>query len=279
MKKLPNEAITHSGRFHADDVFSTALLKILNPQIKVNRVNNITENYKGLVFDLIGGEYDHHNDKQKIRENGVAYASFGLLWNEYGKYLVAEEDVKTFDESFVQPLDIQDNCGGNNMLARAITQANPKWNSNNNPDECFFKAVEFAEFILQNEIDSMKSTQAAKKVVLNSLSNSKNGIVVLPVGAPWKGLLIPEAVYFVVYPSGRGGFNAQTVPKSFKTNEPKISFPDEWKGKMNEELRSISGIDSIIFCHSGGYLLSAESENDAIKACQVALASLGMLST
>ena len=33
MHQLPNEAVTHNGRFHADDVFSAALLKILNPEI------------------------------------------------------------------------------------------------------------------------------------------------------------------------------------------------------------------------------------------------------
>ena len=36
MHQLPNEAVTHNGRFHADDVFSAALLEILNPRIHMD---------------------------------------------------------------------------------------------------------------------------------------------------------------------------------------------------------------------------------------------------
>ena len=129
MHQLPNEAVTHNGRFHADDVFSAALLKILNPEIHISRVSTVPENFDGIVFDLANGAFDHHNSNKKCRENGVPYASFGLLWNEYGHTLVSESAAKTFDESFIQPLDTQDNYGGNNMLCRAITQANPKWDS------------------------------------------------------------------------------------------------------------------------------------------------------
>ena len=36
-------AFTHSGKFHADDVFSTALLQIINPNITVTRVFSVPE--------------------------------------------------------------------------------------------------------------------------------------------------------------------------------------------------------------------------------------------
>ena len=41
MHQLPNEAVTHNGRFHADDVFSAALLEILNPRIHISRVSTV----------------------------------------------------------------------------------------------------------------------------------------------------------------------------------------------------------------------------------------------
>ena len=112
--KIPNEAITHNGRFHTDDVFSAALLKILNPQINIVRKNSVPEGYSGLVFDLGDGQFDHHGPRSQFRENGVQYASFGLLWKKYGSLLVNPKEAAVFDESFVQPLDQQDNNGGNN---------------------------------------------------------------------------------------------------------------------------------------------------------------------
>lgn len=266
-----NEAMTHAGRFHADDVFCAALLKILNPQIHIVRQNSIPEGYTGLVFDLEGGKYDHHGERAVYRENCVRYASFGLLWKEYGTCLVSEKMAKAFDESFVQPLDQQDNNGGNNLLCRAITQANPKWDEkDSDPDTCFFQAVEFAKYILENEIKSMHSAERAEKTVLECLHKAKNGIVILPKGMPWKALLIPEEVYYVVYPSPRGGFNAQAVPARTDSQQCKVPFPEEWRGKRGE-LDLLTGLRGLIFCHEHGYLLGACSEEAAEKACVLSL--------
>lgn len=272
MIDISNEAMTHSGRFHADDVFSSALLRILNPNIQIKRVNTIPDGFDGFAFDIVGGDFDHHGEHATVRDNGVPYASFGLLWKQYGEQLVEKESARMFDESFIQPLDIQDNQGGNNLLARAITQANPKWDSGDNPDECFFKVVSFAEFILQNEIESMKSANKAKCIVRDALANQEDGIVVLRVGVPWKSVLVPEQVYYVVYPSARGGYNAQAVPLSIDSQQCKIPFPEEWRGKKGTGLSNITGLEEISFCHPGGYLLNANSEEKAIKACRLSLA-------
>ena len=270
MNNLPNEAITHNGRFHTDDVFSAALLKILNPNIVIKRLPKAPEDYSGLVFDLSTGEFDHHAPNLKCRENGIPYASFGLLWKEYGPKLVGKAAANAFDESFIQPLDLQDNIGGNNLLCRAITQANPKWDSKDSPDECFSKAVEFAIYILNNEIASMLSTAKATEIVEAALAEKQDGIVILPIGVPWKSILVPEEVYFVIYPSTRGGYNAQAVPLDLTSPTCKIYFPSEWRGQ-SEDLESISGISELTFCHTSGYLLSATTIESLFTACKIAI--------
>lgn len=271
MVKIPNEAMTHAGRFHTDDVFTAALLKILKPQINIVRCNAIPEDYQGLVFDFGDGIYDHHGDRASFRENGVPYASFGLLWKKYGCTLVSEKEACTFDESFIQPLDFQDNNGGNNLLCRAITQFNPKWDEENpDSDKAFFKAVEFAKCILENEIKSMYSTEHAEQIVLECLKNSEDGIVVLPTGMPWKALLIPKNALYVVYPSPRGGYHAQAVPVAIDSQQCKKPFPIEWRGKKME-LDVITGLKGMIFCHAHGYLLGAKDKETAIKACKISL--------
>ena len=35
--KIPANGFTHAGKFHADDVFATALLQIIRPDIKITR--------------------------------------------------------------------------------------------------------------------------------------------------------------------------------------------------------------------------------------------------
>ena len=73
-------AFTHSGKFHADHVFSAALLLYLNPEIQIIRGNQVPEEFSGIVFDIGRGQYDHHQKDSRIRENGIPYAAFGLLW-------------------------------------------------------------------------------------------------------------------------------------------------------------------------------------------------------
>lgn len=60
MLTVPDACMTHAGVFHADDVFASALLRLLNPQVSIRRVRELPEEFCGLAFDIGGGEFDHH---------------------------------------------------------------------------------------------------------------------------------------------------------------------------------------------------------------------------
>ena len=45
-------AFTHGGKFHADDVFSSALLLYINPEISITRGNSVPDDFTGIVFDI-----------------------------------------------------------------------------------------------------------------------------------------------------------------------------------------------------------------------------------
>ena len=149
-------AFTHGGKFHADDVFSSALLLYFNPKITITRGNKIPEDFKGIVFDIGRGKYDHHQRDSRVRENGVPYAAFGLLWEELGAEILGEELAVKFDESFVQPLDRNDNTGEKNELATLIGNFNPSWDVENGENEAFSRAVQTAGMILVNMFEKYK---------------------------------------------------------------------------------------------------------------------------
>ena len=94
IKEKDAQAFTHSGKFHADDVFSSALLLSVNPEITIHRGSQVPEDFKGIVFDIGRGKYDHHQRDSRIRENGVPYAAFGLLWEELGAFLLLKTDIR-----------------------------------------------------------------------------------------------------------------------------------------------------------------------------------------
>ena len=228
--KIPANGFTHAGKFHADDVFATALLQILRPDIKITRGFVVPDDFDGIVYDIGFGMFDHHQEPREYRANGVPYAAFGLLWRVLGPGLVGERQARLIDENFIQPLDLNDNTGEQNSLCDAIGFFNPVWDSKEDQDSCFFKAVAVAKQILENQIDSANAVNRADEKVQQAYRNSRDGIVVLPCYLPWKNGLYKTDALFVVYPSQRGGWSAQCVT-DHKTKKSKLPFPQSWAGQ------------------------------------------------
>jgi uncharacterized UPF0160 family protein len=101
--------ITHSGKFHADDVFAASILRALFPQASLERtrdearLNAAVGDPAVVLFDVghkysaEAGCFDHHQwvlnlrgpqgldePAEARRPNGVPYASFGLVWRAFG---------------------------------------------------------------------------------------------------------------------------------------------------------------------------------------------------
>ena len=276
-------AFTHSGKFHADDVFSAALLLYLNPEIMIKRGNRVPEDFDGIVFDIGRGQYDHHQKDSRIRENGIPYAAFGLLWEELGADILGEDLAQRFDEAFVQPLDNNDNTGEKNELATLIGNFNPTWDAEGSNDEAFFQAVSVAGMILENKFERFRGNERADKRVEEIYAHHEQAvhdrekhrddarILILPEFVPCQKRLSETEIAFVIFPSNRGGYCIQPQKKEYSLNY-KCSFPSEWLGLENEELQKETGLVSAGFCHKGGFLLTTWTLEDAVKACEISLA-------
>ena len=246
--KIPANGFTHAGKFHADDVFATALLQIIRPDIRITRGFVVPDDFDGIVYDIGFGMFDHHQEPREYRANGIPYAAFGLLWRVLGPGLVGERQARLIDENFIQPLDLNDNTGEQNSLCDAIGFYNPVWDSKDDQDE--------------------KVQQAYK--------NSRDGIVILPCYLPWKNGLYKTDALFVIYPSQRGGWSAQCVT-DHKTKKPKLPFPQSWAGQPQEVIEQKSGIEGISFCHASRFLITAKDKETALAACRQVLKNNGRL--
>lgn len=272
--KLENMTVayTHAGNFHADDVFSAALLRLINPAIKFIRVNRVPENIENaMVFDIGGGEFDHHQLDSPVRDNGIPYAAFGLLWKNFGHLLVNEDAVQRIDDSFVSRIDSVDNGIGSDNLSTAVALMNPLWNEEQDYDSAFENAVHFAVTILKRLILKENAKQEALDEVTEALQKSTDGIVILNRFAPYEELLVPTETVFVIYPSNRGGYNIAAVPSELNSRENKISFPKEWCQVSDDKLSELTGITSLRFCHKNGFLAATETMDDAIQAAKTAI--------
>ena len=272
IKKKDAKAFTHGGTFHADDVFSSALLLYINPEIVISRGNKVPEDFDGIVFDIGRGRYDHHQKDSRVRENGVPYAAFGLLWEVLGKEILGEELAEKMDESFIQPLDINDNTGEKNELATLIGNFNPPWDAKGGSDEAFFQAVSVAGMILENKFERYRGNARADQRVEQVLEehNPKDRILVLPEFIPCQKALAETEIAFVIFPSNRGGYCIQPQKREYSMNY-KCSFPSQWLGLEGEELVKETGLSSAVFCHKGGFLMTVGELEDAKAACKKAL--------
>lgn len=87
---------THSGSHHADDVFGVATLLMIHSDTKVVRTRKpeviAAADFAvdvGDVWDPARGRYDHHQKSfGGMRDDGVKYASAGLVWREHGHAVV-----------------------------------------------------------------------------------------------------------------------------------------------------------------------------------------------
>ena len=286
--------ITHAGTFHADDVFATAFLTKIIDNPVLYRINNYSNDIKtdAIVYDIGGGEFDHHQINAKVREENFKYSSIGLLFEKFGeKYIRTlvddniEEIVCEIDKNLIKQIDAIDNgifpyieCEYNvTLLSDIISLFNPTWDDKTDRDELFLNAVKLAEFIFDREVNKIISKIKARDKVIEAIKENDGSILYLEEFMPFKDFILestnPKAldIKFVIFPSIRGGFTVHTVPTSKLIRDPRLRFPVSISGLRDEELRNKTGIKTATFVHADGFIGAAETLEDAFLLANYAL--------
>ena len=187
-------AITHAGSFHADDVFASVFLsKLFDIKLyRTNEINEVENIQDKIVYDIGGGEFDHHDKLAKVRLNGIKYSSFGLLFEKFGpKYLQQKQIEKVDDcyQAFLKEFVIQIDAVDNGFfppnhkeyitktLDDVIGLFNKTWQEEVDNDEMFYKAFLVAEQIFDRIEKRVVDKLAAKQKVDEAISESKTHIL------------------------------------------------------------------------------------------------------
>ncbi|MBU3098890.1 MULTISPECIES: MYG1 family protein [Clostridium] len=286
---------THSGKFHADDVMATAILRLLLGDIKVIRTRD-EEVLKKLdfVYDISLGEFDHHQLDKEIRENNIPYAASGLVWREFGSRVIQkfnsefdEDDIISIfdyiDKTLVQGIDAIDNGIDSKTefkvtsISDIIQNFNPTWDDDSSKDDAFEEAVGFAIVVIKRIISRQVSVIKARDIVNKGFENREvNEIMVLKNGCPWLQQLlkidINSEVLFVISPGDNNAeYKIQTVKKTSGTFEARKDLVESIRGKSSDEINSIIKIDDAIFCHKAGFIASTKSLTSALKIAKLSV--------
>lgn len=282
--------ITHSGVFHADDVFATAFLDLYFSNISVIRLDSVPLDIDNdvIIYDIGKGKFDHHQKDARVRENGIKYSSFGLLFEEYGlsflERLKVDDKKEVYDyfvKDFILAIDAIDN--GEFPLITAnykvktvsdiIKLYNPSYGSNDTSNENFVKAVNLAESIFSFALKNVCGKIKASKKVKELLKTNNSDILLLDEYLPYEEVILTSGynTKLVIYPSNRGGYCVKTVPISLEDKNSRVYFPLQWAGLVNQELENISGIKDITFCHVNRFLVATNTLESALKVASVTL--------
>ena len=151
-------------------------------------------------------------------------------------------------------------------IPNVIKLFNPSYDSGQIESEQFVKACQLAQEILKEEILYMNGKVLAEEEILSQLEEMEEGshYLFLEKFLPYEETILQNekasSLYFVAYPSNRGGYAIKVVPKSLEDHSPRLAFPEQWAGLEGEQIQEVSGIKGLTFCHSGRFIVSCETE-------------------
>jgi uncharacterized UPF0160 family protein len=287
IKKIKNIA-THDGRFHSDEIFAAAILKLINPKLKIIRTKDNAELAKsdirldaGRKYNPENGDFDHHQIEFTLkRSNGIPYASAGLVWKHFGRNLVnSEESFDWIDQKIIQPIDSHDNgiqfeFKGIEpfILQDVIDSFMPLWGSDNmNNIHEFDEALEFAIKFIRREVDYANSLNKASEIVKKLVTDKKYVVIEQPMLPWWELDLAKRGILFVVYRQGKDRWASKTVPTKAGTWNYAKLFPKSWADLTEDKLAKVSGVKDALFCHKLRFITTARSIEGAIKLTELAL--------
>jgi uncharacterized UPF0160 family protein len=219
---------THSGKFHCDEVFAYAVLRLALGFHTPGRDHVLLRTRKpelietasivwdvGGVFDAELNRFDHHQRGAPLRADETPFSSAGLVWQVYGVGAVAAllrasgsesfagQIAAELDDSIVRRIDEIDNGVSADGplkrdtlgLASLIGEFNPTWDhpAANGPaagDEAFLAATALVEGMLRRRVDGLRARLDAETTVLAAHRAGEDPrILVLDRGMPWKNVV------------------------------------------------------------------------------------------
>ncbi len=297
---------THSGKFHADDVFAVATLQMVldNSQRRYQVIRTRDEKTlekakeKTLVrddvfivdvgdsYDEDHNQFDHHQFGGAGERNGVQYASFGLVWKKYGVRLCNDSSVvEQFDSSFVVAIDAPDNAQElytktelgidpitlHTIIEHVYRQA--EGDDQLGQDADFAHAVSFAKQLIDKAL--LKSVNAVEKekkagTVYDSAENKRMIVTEEHIGRNY--FVKYKQVQLIVSPRTsdiNGEWGIATIPETKNGLHGRVTFPRAWWGLRGKELQDESGITGAKFVHrSGDFIAVAHSRKSAIEMAE-----------
>jgi len=290
-------AATHSGTFHADDVFAYAILGAATAgQVALIRSRDAAVLAAAdVVFDVGGScdpanrRYDHHMRERPLRPSGEPFSSAGLIWRDYGETVVrnliaaatpeaAARIAAMVDLGLIRDIDLMDN-GAMTPTPGHVSTVIEAFNATfaeGERDEtaAFLEAAGFASAILARVCARAAAAVLAETTVAAAARLAEDPrILVLESRVPWEDavfdLSLDQALY-VVRPAG-AAWTCSAVPPTRGSFDQRLPLPDAWAGLRDEAMAAATGVADATFCHPARFVCGARSREGTLALAKLAV--------
>lgn len=293
--------VTHPAPHHGDEVFAVAMIAINDGRVNVLRTRNpkmIEEAAMnqasivdvGGIYDPETGRFDHHQSEfAEARADGTKYSSAGLVWKEYGvdvcvaltgcNLAQAEAAAKAVDDMLIRGIDSADygNRTADQMsISTAISMLNSNWDEPVS-DEAFLRACDLAAIVLERTVKSCVAAEVGKDVVDEAINASGDHVLILPQFVTgWLERTVTsektDDILYGVFKNLQGQWNVQALPPTLeKRSAQRKSLPKAWRGLNGAALQEVTGVEDAVFCHAGGFICGAKSQEGALALARLAI--------
>ncbi|KAL0266179.1 UNVERIFIED_CONTAM: hypothetical protein PYX00_011896 [Menopon gallinae] len=279
----PMKLVTHSGRFHQDEVTATAILVRIYPHAEVVRTRDPVEIETGdivydvgRVFDPARRRFDHHQrgfNETFSKKYHIKMSSAGLVFKYFcGEFLqtysfdtgdsMFDTLVDSIYSDFFLGIDGVDNGydfeGAYRVrgLSDLVSSFNPPGDSDSSTqNRRFMECMNVVQTDLDNFMDHKLRFWLPKyRLARSSVEACEGKIIVCEEYIPPAMVLDVESEFgkdikFVVV-SKVDEARVYAVPASRKGFGSKVPLREEWRGLEGDELAETSGIRDALFVHA-----------------------------
>jgi uncharacterized UPF0160 family protein len=271
---------THSGPFHADEVFAYALLRVfLGEEVELLRTRDpVLLAQAGIAIDA-GGEYDpprrrfdHH---QRSYHGPLSSAGMVLNWLEDAGKLPPRLAAQ-LREDWVDYIDAVDNGrrspgGGVPCISAIVAAISEQAHSPADFDARFLEAAEMCEGVLRGLCTMDQRNQEARSAVAAAMRQAEatgSRVLVFERHYKWKRAYFEHGGAhhpsdYVLFPDDEGGWRLLGIPDDSGGFGLKRPLPAEWAGLVDDDLSRVVGVAGAKFCHKNRFVAVFASEQAA----------------
>lgn len=220
------------------------------------------------------------NIKELVTEEEIT-----SIWHEvYRKLMISLDAIDNGIQQY--PRDVKPAYPSSRTdLPSRVSRLNTQWwEDANDTDVRFVTAMdlceeEFRHSVMVSVIGSVASIPIVKASIADGLK-ADGQILVLQRSCFWKEALFKieeqtktqgQIKYVVFNVKNTGEWRIQAVPVEISSFESRVPLNEPWRGKSNQDLAEVSGLEDAVFCHHSGFIGGCKGFENTLKMGLVTL--------